>query len=77
MPVLLNSLKSSSRSPDCLIDDRVSVGDAYKGRLELRGRKIDSLIEHRMKKPAVELSITPVGCGPIRNRLVREEAGPH
>jgi hypothetical protein len=30
-----------------------------------------------MKEPAVEFSIAPISCGPICNRLVCEEAGPH
>src|ERR1044072_9020750 len=79
MNVYLSSqqIESLPSGFDRLIDDRVRMRSADKRGFELRRRQVNSFIQHRVKKLAVEFTVALVGRSPVCDRLLAEETSPH
>src|ERR1700722_20173512 len=71
------------RGPELLGDfDRpgdilLAVGRRNESRLELRGRQVDSPVQHPMEKLAETARIGALGRFPVRYRLLNKEKGEH
>src|SRR5450755_1647438 len=55
----------------------LSMRSSHKRRLELRWRKINSVLQHRPEEISERLGVAFLGRSPVRDRPWREEPGKH